>query len=75
MGAVLAALLALWIWLVVQPSDLVLGGWIATVVAALWIGSKVAREVAYGVQRFRNRKAVEASPPPPPPPSSPRSDP
>jgi hypothetical protein len=62
---VLAAILALWIWLVVQPSDLVIGGWIATVVAALWIGARVGREVVYGVLRFKNRKAVEAVPPRP----------
>jgi hypothetical protein len=64
-GLVLAAILALWIWLVVQPSDLVMGGWIATVVAALWIGARVGREVVYGVLRFKNRKAVEAVPPGP----------
>ena len=62
-GAVLGAGLALWIWLVVQPSNLVIGGWIATVVAALWIGGKVAREIAYGTMRFMNRRAVEAVPP------------
>jgi hypothetical protein len=62
-GFLAAVALALWIWLYIQPSDLVIGGWIATVVAALWIGSRVAREVAYGVIRFTNRKAVEAVPP------------
>lgn len=62
-GALAAAGLAVWIWLVVEPSDLVVGGWIATVVAALWIGSKVAREIAYGMERLRNRRAVEAAPP------------
>lgn len=62
-GAVLGAALALWIWTVIQPSDLVIGGWVATVVAALWIGGKVAREIAYGVMRFTNRRAVEAVPP------------
>jgi hypothetical protein len=64
-GFLLAVGLALWIWLYIQPSDLVIGGWIATVVAALWIGSRVAREVAYGVLRFTNRKAAEAVPPGP----------
>jgi hypothetical protein len=58
-----AALLAAWIWIVVEPSDLVLGGWIGTVVAAAWIGSKVAREILYGVERFRNRRAADAAPP------------
>jgi hypothetical protein len=62
-GTMLGAALALWIWTVIQPSDLVIGGWIATVVAAFWIGGKVAREIAYGVIRFTNRRAVEAVPP------------
>lgn len=64
-GSVVALVLALWIWLVIQPSDLVLGGWIATVVAALWISGRVAREIAYGAMRFNNRKAAEAVPPGP----------
>ncbi|HZD03290.1 MAG TPA: hypothetical protein VE173_00180, partial [Longimicrobiales bacterium] len=62
-GTVLAGLLALWIWLVIRPSDLVIGGWVATVVATFWIGSRIAREIAYGVERYRNRRAVEAVPP------------
>jgi hypothetical protein len=62
-GGILALGLALWIWLFIRPSDLVIGGWIATVVAALLIGSRVAREIAYGVMRFNNRNAVEAVPP------------
>jgi len=64
-GFLLAVCLALWIWLYIQPSDLVMGGWIATVVAALWVGARVAREIAYGVMRFTNRKAVDAVPPSP----------
>ena len=63
-GAILAVVLAVWIWLVVEPSsDLIIPGWIATVVAALWIGSRVGKEIAYGVFRFSNRKAAEAVPP------------
>ncbi|MGD2067973.1 MAG: hypothetical protein PVI57_04750 [Gemmatimonadota bacterium] len=63
-GGVLAAVLTLWIVLAVRPSrDLIVGGWVATVVAAFWIGSKVVREIAYGVDRYRNRRAVEAVPP------------
>jgi hypothetical protein len=64
-GFLLAVLLALWIWLYIQPSDLVIGGWIATIVAAFWIGARVAREIAYGVMRFTNQKAAEAVPPGP----------
>ena len=66
-GLFLAVCLALWIWLYIQPSDLVLGGWIATVVAALWAGARVSREVVYGVFRFSNRRAAEAVPPGPDP--------
>ncbi|MGD8360994.1 MAG: hypothetical protein PVJ04_06145 [Gemmatimonadota bacterium] len=62
-GGVLSVLLAIWIWTVIQPSDLIIPGWVATIVAALWIGSRVAKEIAYGVLRFTNRKAVEAVPP------------
>lgn len=62
-GALVAGALGLWIWLVIEPSDLVIGGWVATVVAALWIGGRVAREIAYGTMRFMNRRAVEAVPP------------
>ena len=54
---------AVYVWTVIRPTDLVIGGWIATVVAAVWIGSKVARELVYGIMRFRNVHAVEASPP------------
>lgn len=64
MGGVLFGLcVALYIWAVIRPTDLVIGGWIATVVAAVWIGSKVARELVYGIMRMRNVHAVEASPP------------
>lgn len=64
-GVVAAVSLALWIWLYIEPSDLVIGGWIATVIAALWVGARVGREIAYGVMRFTNRKAAEAVPPGP----------
>jgi len=62
-GGLLAAALALWIWFHIQPSDIVIGGWIATVVGAFWIGGRIAREIAYGVMRYQNRKAAEAEPP------------
>ena len=58
---------AAYVWLVIELSDLVIGGWIATGVAAVWIGSKVCRELAYGIMRFRNARAVEATPPAAPP--------
>ncbi|HEX9708582.1 MAG TPA: hypothetical protein VGB42_01190, partial [Candidatus Thermoplasmatota archaeon] len=63
-GASVAALLALWIALAIRPSrDLILGGWIAVVVAAFWLASRITREIGYGVMRVRNRGAVEAVPP------------
>lgn len=62
-GILLAILLALWIWIVTKPSDLIIGGWIATVAAALFIGSRIGKEVAFGVIRFWNQKAAEAVPP------------
>jgi len=54
-----------YIWLVIEPTDLVIGGWVGTVVAAIWIGQKVAREIVYGVMRVRNARAVDAVPPGP----------
>ena len=54
---------AIYVWTVIQPTDLVIGGWFGTIAAAIWIGSKVAREIIYGAMRFRNARAVEATPP------------
>lgn len=62
-GLGFGACVAAYVWLVIQPTDLVLGGWVATVVAAVWIGQKVAREIVYGAMRFKNARAVEAVPP------------
>lgn len=61
-GIVFAAGVAAYVWLVIRPTDLVIGGWIATVVAAAWIGSKVGREIMYGVFRARTRRADEDAP-------------
>jgi hypothetical protein len=54
---------AAYVWFVIRPSDLVVGGWVATLAAAVWIGQKVAREMIYGGMRFRNARAVEATTP------------
>jgi hypothetical protein len=62
-GLLFGAGVALYVWLVIRPTDLVIGGWVGTVVAAIWIGSRVSREVVYGAMRFRNARAVEAVPP------------
>ncbi len=60
-GMVLALLLSAWIWLVVQP-NLLIGAWVGTVAASLWVGAKVAREVIYGAMRLQNAPAVEVVP-------------
>jgi hypothetical protein len=59
-GVLLGAALALWIGVVIRPSNLVIQAWIATVVAAVWIGAKAAREIAYGVVRHQNRPGAGA---------------
>ena len=60
-GLVFGAVVAGYIFLIIRPSDFVIGGWIATVVAATWIGSKVGREIAYGVLRARRGGDGEAT--------------
>lgn len=63
-GGVGAVGLALWIWLVIEPaSDLIVGGWLGVVVGGAWITARMVREIGYGIQRFRNRRAQEAVPP------------
>ncbi|MCH2466227.1 MAG: hypothetical protein MK237_10035, partial [Gemmatimonadetes bacterium] len=62
-GLVVGGLVALYVWTVIQPTDLVIRGWLGTIAAAIWIGSKIAREIIYGGMRFRNAQAVEATPP------------
>ncbi len=52
-GLAAGVALALWIWLYVQPSRLVIGGWIGTVVGAFYVTARVAREVLYGIARVR----------------------
>ena len=69
-GLVFGTGVAAYVWFVIRPSDLVVGGWVATIVAAIWIGQKVAREMIYGAMRFTNARAIEAVPP-----SSPADDP
>lgn len=48
-----AVMLALWIWLYIQPSNLVIGGWIGTVVGAFYVTARVVREVLYAAARMR----------------------
>jgi hypothetical protein len=63
-GAALAFLLALYVWFWIQPDlSLIPTGWLLMLVVAFYLGSRVARELAYGVMRWQNRPAVEAQPP------------
>ncbi len=62
-GLAVAVVLALWIWLYIQPSNLVIGGWIGTVVGAFYVSARVLREVLYAVARMRSGPAVGADPP------------
>jgi hypothetical protein len=62
-GLAVAVVLALWIWLYIQPSDLVIGGWIGTVVGAFYVSARVVREVLYAVARMRSSPALGAVPP------------
>jgi hypothetical protein len=66
-GVVIAGGIAVYIWLGIHGSRVLLGGWIATVVAALWLGAKVGREVAYGVIRYRDTGSAEQPPAAPEP--------
>jgi hypothetical protein len=62
-GVLIAATVAAYIWFVVQPSSQILQLWAAVLVATLWLGAKVVKEIAYGIMRFENRRAAEAVPP------------
>jgi hypothetical protein len=62
-GLLFGVACAAYVWFGIRPTDLVTGGWVATLLAAVWIGQKVAREIVYGAMRFRNARAVEAVPP------------
>ena len=54
-GGVMAAVLAGWIYLVQQPSAMLIGGWIGAVLATFWLGARAGKELCYGVLRFRHR--------------------
>ncbi|MGB1779255.1 MAG: hypothetical protein ACPHQP_06855 [Longimicrobiales bacterium] len=62
-GLTFGAGCAAYVWFAIRPTDLIVGAWTATLVTAVWIGQKVAREFIYGGMRFRNARAVEAVPP------------
>jgi len=62
-GLVFAALVAAYIVFLVRPTDLVTAGWVGTVVAALWIGGRLGREVTYGIMRYAQTRAPGAATP------------
>ncbi len=62
-GLAVAVVLALWIWLYIQPSDLVIGGWIGTVVGAFYVSARVVREMLYAAARMRSGPGAGAVPP------------
>jgi hypothetical protein len=62
-GLAVAVVLALWIWLYIQPSDLVIGGWIGTVLAAFYVSARVMREILYAAARMRSGPGAGAVPP------------
>ena len=62
-GLGFGAAVGMYVWFVIQPTDLVIGGWLGTGVAAIWIGQKIAREMVYGAMRLKNAAAVDAVPP------------
>ncbi len=65
-GGGLAAVLALYIWLWIQPDfSLIPTAWVATLAVAFYLGGRLSREVLFGWERLRNRRAAEASPPDP----------
>lgn len=59
-GLTFAACVGAYVWFVVHPTDVVIGGWVGTVVAAAWIGSKVGREMVFGILRARAPGAAGA---------------
>ena len=62
-GVLVAGVLSSWIWLFIQPSNLVIGGWVGTVLAAFYVSARVAREVLYAVARMQSRPVAEPVPP------------
>ena len=61
LGLAAGGALALWIWLYVQPSNMLIGGWIGTVVGAFYVTARVTREVLYGIARVRGEVGGEVA--------------
>ena len=62
-GLVVAVVLALWIWLYIQPTVLI-GPWVGTVLGAFYVSARVTREVLYTVARMRSPPADGGAVPP-----------
>jgi hypothetical protein len=62
-GLIFATGVGIYVWIAIRPTDLIVGAWMATLAAAVWIGSKVCREIAFGAMRFKNARATDAVPP------------
>lgn len=62
-GGAVAAVLAVYIWLVVEPSRPLMGAWIGLTLAAFYLAARLTKNILYGLQRLRNQRATEAVPP------------
>lgn len=62
-GGAVAAVLAAYIWIGIEPSRGLLGAWIGVTLAAFYLASRVGKELFYGFERIRNARAAEAVPP------------
>ena len=62
-GFVIAAAVAAYIWVAIQPSDLIIRLWMVIPIAAFWLGGRIVREIVYGTMRYQNNRAVDAMPP------------
>ena len=52
-GFCIGIILFAWIWIVVEPSRALMGGWAGTVLAAIYVSARVTREVLYGAIRMK----------------------
>jgi|TARA_B110000438_G_scaffold46592_1_gene46768 hypothetical protein len=52
-GVCIGVALCFWIWIVVEPSNMLIGGWAGTVLAAIYVSARVTREVLYGAVRMK----------------------
>ena len=64
-GVLMAAAVSGYIWGVLKPTDLITQLWLAIPIAIVWLGARFTKEIAYGVMRFRNARATDATPPAP----------